>query len=171
MSNSGEKVNSLRFLGGATKRLVKTWIKMEEPREIPWTSLNKDVNESKIALLSSGALAMKSDTPFDQQGERDNPWWGDPTHRVIPGDADLNDVRSYHLHIDPWYSQQDMNCLFPLDRLRELSASGAVGEVAESHYSIMGYILEPDTLLRETTPQIIESLQNEKVDVLLLVPA
>jgi D-proline reductase (dithiol) PrdB len=171
MSNSGEKVNSLRFLGGATKRLVKTWIKMEEPREIPWTPLKKDVSDSKIALLSSGALAMKSDTPFDQQGERDNPWWGDPTHRVIPGDADLHDVRSYHLHIDPWYSQQDMNCLFPLDRLREMSDSGRVGDVAEAHYSIMGYILEPDKLLRETTPQIIASLQNEKVDVLLLVPA
>lgn len=158
-------------MGGATKRLVKTWIKMEEPRDIPWAPVKKDVNESRIALLSSGALAMKGDTPFDQQGEIDNPWWGDPTHRVIPGDADLENIRMYHLHVDPWYSQQDMNCLFPLDRLRELSESDVVGEVAESHYSIMGYILEPDTLLRKTTPQIIDSLKKEKVDVLLLVPA
>jgi len=171
MSHSGDKVNSLRFLGGATKRLVKTWIKMEQPREIPWTPLKKDLSESRIAMLSTGALAMDSDEPFDQQGEIDNPWWGDPTHRVIPGSADLGEVRSYHLHIDPWYSRQDMNCLFPLDRLRELSASGIVGEVAESHYSIMGYILEPKTLLNETTPQIIESLKNEQVDLLILVPA
>ncbi len=144
---------------------------MEDPREIPWAPLNKDVSESKIALLSSGALAMKDDTPFDQQGEIDNPWWGDPTHRVIPGNADLHDVRSYHLHIDPWYSQQDMNCLFPLDRLRELADSGYVGDVSDSHFSIMGYILEPESLLEKTTPQIIDSLKNEQVDLLILVPA
>ncbi|MFN2168218.1 MAG: hypothetical protein ACK2U9_18395 [Anaerolineae bacterium] len=32
----GPSVDSYRFLSGITKRMVKSWIKMEQPREIPW---------------------------------------------------------------------------------------------------------------------------------------
>ena len=34
-------VDSYKFIRGITQRMVKTWIKMEVPREIPWTPLAK----------------------------------------------------------------------------------------------------------------------------------
>jgi hypothetical protein len=35
----------------------------------------------------------------------------------------------------------------------------------------MGYTLQPEALLEESTPAIIGHLQNEDVDVVILVPA
>jgi hypothetical protein len=34
----------------------------------------------------------------------------------------------------------------------------------------MGYILQPETLLEESTPAIIRGLQHDDVDVVVLVP-
>ena len=164
-------VDSYKFISGITSRMVKTWIKKEPPREIPWTALSKSLANSKIAVISSGAIALKSDEPFDQDGERRNPWWGDPSYRVLPRTATSEDIRVYHLHIDPQYAESDLNTLLPLDRLAELQANGEIGQVAESHYSFMGYTLQPEELLNKSVPAIIDNLQAEEVDLVLLVPA
>jgi D-proline reductase (dithiol) PrdB len=164
-------VDSYRFIGGMTKRMVRSWIKLESPREIPWTSLSKPLSDCIVALISTGGIALNTDRPFDQEGERRNPWWGDPSYRIIPQTANTKNIRVYHQHIDPSLAEQDLNCLLPLDRLSELAAMGKVGRVAPSHYSFMGYILEPQELLEKSIPAIIEHLQEDKVDVVVLIPA
>ena len=164
-------VNSFRFVDGVTRRVIQTWIKMEEPRPIPWTPLPRPLSKCKVALLSSGGIALKDDKPFDQEGERRNPWWGDPSHRIIPKTASEKDVEIYHLHIDPAFARQDINCLLPIQRLNELEVSGEIGEAAGSHYSIMGYLPRPDEMLEKSVPAIIQQLQSEQVDVLLLIPS
>jgi D-proline reductase (dithiol) PrdB len=164
-------VDSYRFISGITKRMIRTWIGMEKPRPIPWTPLAKPLTQCNVALLSSAGIALKSDRPFDQEGERQNPWWGDPSYRRLPNAATEQDVRLYHLHVDSSYAEQDLNCLFPLQRLKELEQSGEIGRSAPHHFSMMGYILEPEVLLRETIPAIIRDLKEDRVDVLILVPA
>ncbi|HSG26526.1 MAG TPA: glycine/sarcosine/betaine reductase selenoprotein B family protein [Anaerolineales bacterium] len=164
-------IDSFKFVSGVTKRMIQTWIKMETPRPIPWTPLEKPLSECRVALISTGGIAMKDDQPFDQEGERQNPWWGDPTHRIIPTIAKTEDIKVYHLHIHPQFGQADLNCLLPLDHLHALAASGEIGSVADSHYSLMGYILKPEELLEKTVPKIIRNLQAEAVDVVILVPA
>jgi D-proline reductase (dithiol) PrdB len=172
MGASMEKtVDSYRFISGITRRMLRTWIEMEKPRPIPWSPLCKSLKSSKVALLSSAGIALKTDRPFDQEGERRNPWWGDPSYRVLPANATEDDVRLYHLHIDPRPAEQDLNCLFPLARLKELERLGQIGSSAEKHYSMMGYILQPETLLKETVPAIIRDLRAERADVVVLVPA
>lgn len=163
--------DSFKFVSGITKRLVKTWIKMEEPRPIPWTPLDKPLSECRVAMISSGGIALKSDQPFDQEGERQNPWWGDPTHRVIPSSAATEEIKVYHLHIDPKLGEADLNCLLPIDHLKQLETDGEIGSVAPSQYSFMGYILQPEELLEKTVPKIIRKLRTEAVDVVILVPA
>ena len=165
-----KQVDSYRYLSGITKRMIKSWIKMEQPRPIPWTPLRKELSDCTIAMISTGGIALKTDRPFDQDGERQNPWWGDPSYRILPNTATEQDVRLYHLHIDPRYGEQDLNCMFPLQRLKELEAAGEIGRSAARHYSFMGYILRPEKLLQETTPQIIRNLQEDQVDVVVLVP-
>ena len=54
-------VDSYRFLDRITGKLVKDWIEMETPREIPWTPLSKPLEESTVALISSAAIALKTD--------------------------------------------------------------------------------------------------------------
>jgi D-proline reductase (dithiol) PrdB len=167
----GHQVDAYRFIGGATARIVRSWIRREPVRPIPWTRLAKPLSACRVALVSTGAVALRSDRPFDQDGERRNPWWGDPSHRVLPRDATEADVAIYHLHIEAAHARQDLNCLMPLGRLLELEREGTIGRSAASHYSFMGYILKPKTLLEETTPKIINQLRAEEVDAVLLVPA
>jgi D-proline reductase (dithiol) PrdB len=164
-------VDSYRFLDRLTGRMVKAWIERESPREIPWTPLAQPLADCTVALISTGGIALKTDRPFDQESERQNPWWGDPSYRVIPRTATEQDVEIYHLHVNPSFPKQDLNCLFPLGRLLELEEAGEIGRSAAQHYSFMGYILQPKTLLEKTTPDIIRQLQNDGVDVVVLVPA
>lgn len=164
-------VDSFRFVSGITRRMIETWIKMEEPRPIPWTPLSKPLSECKVAMISSGGIAMKDEKPFDQEGERQNPWWGDPSHRIIPKTASEKDVEIYHLHINPAFARQDINCLLPIQRLNELEEAGEIGSAAESHYSIMGYLLKPEEMLEQSIPAIIQQLKNEQVDAVVLVPS
>ena len=106
----------------------------------------------------------------DQEGERRNPWWGDPSFRILPRDTRTGDAVSHHMHIDTSVPDQDLDSVMPLTRLAELEAEGFVGSSAPSHYSFMGYILKPQELLEKSTPAMIERLKQEGVDAVLLVP-
>ena len=165
------RVDSYCFMASITRRVLETWIKQETGHPIPWSVLPKPLNRCTVALLSSGGIALKSDRPFDQEGERRNPWWGDPSYRVVPSTATEQDIEVYHLHINPDFARRDLNCLLPIQRLAELQAAGEVGEIAPSHYSIMGYLPRPDEMLAHSVPAIIQHLKEERVDVLLLVPS
>jgi D-proline reductase (dithiol) PrdB len=164
-------VDSYRFISGITKRMIRSWISMEQPREIPWTPLTKPLCECTVSMISSAGIALKTDRPFDQEGERRNPWWGDRSYRILPSTATSQDVRLYHLHIDPSYAEKDLNCLFPLQRLQELAQGGEIGCTAPRHYSVMGYILRPEQFLAETAPALIRNLKEDCADVVVLVPA
>jgi hypothetical protein len=150
---------------------VKTWIAKEIPREIHWTPLDKPISESNVALISSGGIALKNDVPFDQDGEWKNPWWGDTSYRVIPHGTTEADIEIYHLHINPYYAKQDLNCLLPLQRLAFLESVGEVGEIAPRHYSFMGYSPQPKELLEVSVPRIIDDLREDRVNVVILIPA
>ena len=165
-----KQVNSYRFLDSLTKKLVQTWIDLEVPREIPWTPLSKSLKESTFALVSSAGLALNTDRPFDQEGERRNPWWGDPSYRILPRSATEADVKLYHLHIHPRVIEHDLNTVLPLQRLLELEARGEIGRAAANHYSFMGYILQPQELLEQSVPAMVQHMQRDAVDVVLLVP-
>ncbi|MGD8967896.1 MAG: glycine/sarcosine/betaine reductase selenoprotein B family protein [Anaerolineae bacterium] len=164
-------VDSYRFIGGISQRLVKSWIRLEVPRDIPWTPLSRPLSDCTVALITSGGIALKTDRPFDREGERQNPWWGDPSYRIIPQTAETEDIRVYHQHIDPSLAEQDLNCLLPIDRLAELVEMSEVGRAAPEHYSFMGYLLEPQELLEKSIPAMIEYLRADEVDVVVLIPA
>jgi len=163
-------VDSYRFLDAMTRKLVESWIALEFPREIPWTPLAKPLSECTVALVSTAGLALKTDRPFDQEGERQNPWWGDPSYRILPGTAAGEDVRIYHLHVNPRLAEKDLNTLLPLEPLRELEGLGEIGRAAPRHFSFMGYNLQPQTLLEESTPAMIRHMKQDGVDVVILVP-
>jgi D-proline reductase (dithiol) PrdB len=169
MSES-KHVDSSRFLDRQTKPLVQSWIKLEEPREIPWAPLSRPLEESTVALISSAGLALKTDRPFDQEGEKRNPWWGDPSYRILPRTATAQDVELYHQHIHPRVIAQDLNTVLPLQRLLALEENGEIGRSAANHYSFMGYILQPQVLLEESTPAMIRQMKREGVNVVVLVP-
>ena len=171
---ASRQVDSYRFLDRLTQKLVQSWIELEAQRgrsaEIPWTPLSRPLADSTIALISSAGLALKTDRPFDQEGERQNPWWGDPSYRILPRTATAEDVKLYHLHIHPRVVEQDLNTLLPLQRLLELEDGGEIGRSAAHHYSFMGYTLQPQVLLEQSTPAMIQHMKQDGVNVVVLVP-
>lgn len=164
-------VDGFRFLDPASRIVMRAWLEREPtPPAIPWAPLGKPLRAARVALISSAGIARLDDEPFDQEAERENPWWGDQSYRVIPRETRTGEVGIHHLHIDPRPGSGDLDCLLPLRRLDELVSERIVGSSAPRHYSIMGYILEPDALLEVTAPKIAEALISDEVDLALLVP-
>jgi D-proline reductase (dithiol) PrdB len=164
-------IDSYRFLDFASRRIMKAWAARQEPGKISFARLRKPLGDCTVALVSTAGIARRDDHPFDQEGERRNPWWGDPSFREIPLGATEKDVRIYHLHVDPRFAAADLDVVLPMRRLAELAAEGVVGRPAPTHYSTMGYILDPTELLEKTAPAIADLMLAGRVDAAALVPA
>ncbi len=164
------RVNSFRYHDFSTRKLMQAWAAREPRRPIPWTALAKPLSEARLSIVSSAAVSSNDDRPFDADGERRNPWWGDPSYRQIPATARTGDVRVDHLHIDTRPAAEDLNTILPLERAAELCDEGVLGELAPTHFSFMGYLLQPQTFLEESLPKMVECMQAEAVDAVLLVP-
>lgn len=164
-------IDSYRFLDFASRQIMKAWAARREPGVIPFTPLAKPLDECTVALISTAGVARNDDRPFDQEGERRNPWWGDPSFRRIALGTTEKDVRLFHMHIDPRFGESDLDVVLPMRRLTELARAGVIGVPAPTHYSIMGYILEPTELVETTAPALAAHMRAERVDAAALVPA
>ena len=134
---------------------------------VPWTPLRRPLADSKLALVSSAGFVMPDQEPFD--GSRRG---GDPSFREIPSDADPSILVDSHRSqtFDHSGMQRDANLAFPLDRARELVASGRIASLARHHLSFMGGITAPGRLTKQTAPAAVSRLVADGVDVALLVP-
>jgi D-proline reductase (dithiol) PrdB len=164
-------IDSYRFLDFASRQVMEAWAARPEPGIIPFTPLAKPLRDCTIALISTAGIARNDDQPFDQERERRDPWWGDPSFRVIPLGTSEREVRIYHLHIDPRFGEADLDVVLPMRRLSELAHDHAVGQAASKHYSLMGYILDPTVLVEKTAPALADSMRADGVDAAALVPA
>ena len=170
---TGGGIDSYRYLDFASRKIMKAWAARDARvvRSIPWHPMSKPLSESTVALVTTAGVARNDDVPFDQEGERRNPWWGDPSYRVVPRGLTEADVRFYHMHIDARLGEKDLDVFLPMRRLDELVRQGVVGQAAESHYSIMGYQLRTGVLESETSPSILDDMKKENVDAAALIPA
>ncbi len=98
----------------ALGQVLKAWMAREPRREIPWTPLDKPLSRCTVAIISTAGLALTTDRPVDQEGERKNPWWGDPSYRVLPRGTKTGEVTISHLHISTAPGEEDLNCVLPL---------------------------------------------------------
>ena len=171
MSESSKIVDGFLFMPPA----LRAWISKDIPEQpfsgkIPWTPLDKSISETTFTLMTSAGINMKSDAPFDMEGEKAEPTWGDPSYREIPKTATENDIEVNHLHVNSAFIKQDINVMLPLARFREFEQEGFIGKVAPTCYSYYGYQLDPTALLNETMPQVADRMRQEKVEAVLLTP-
>lgn len=131
--------------------------------EMPFVSFDKPVQEAVIALVTTAGVHLKTQEVFEVEA-------GDPSVRFIPSDCSEDDLMISHTHFDRTDADEDVNCVFPLSRLKELAIDGTIGAVAPTHYGLMGYIPNTKPLIEETIPKMIAQLQAEKVDAVILNP-
>jgi D-proline reductase (dithiol) PrdB len=76
-----------------------------------------------------------------------------------------------HNNYDHTEAELDINCIFPIERFRELEVEGYIGELAPVSFTIMGRIFRRTVLQNEMAPVLLRRLKDERVDVFFLVPA
>jgi D-proline reductase (dithiol) PrdB len=132
-------------------------------RQLAWTPLTKPLSECVVALFTTGGVHLKSDQPYDIA----NPH-GDWTFREIPTDVATSALMVTHSHYSHVDADRDINCMFPLDRLRELCDQGVIGGIASSAYTIMGFNPDPAHLLDKTVPELARRYQASGADVVFM---
>lgn len=149
---------------------LRTTLKLYPWRRIdpvPCARLRVPIARARVALVTTAGLVPPGAPPFDRGVKR-----GDVSYRVIDADVPVQSLIECHRSdaFDHAGIAADRNLAFPLDRLGELSAAGAIGEVAPRHLSFMGSITAPARLIERTAPEAAALLVEDRVNVALLVP-
>jgi len=131
---------------------------------IPWTSLEKSLNECRISLVTMGGIYMLSQDPFDEiVGDE-----GDSSFQELPRSLHTGNFLIAHRGYDHKWVREDLNCLLPLKIFAKLEEEGLIGELAETHYSFMGSILNPLRLIADNAPEVGRRMRKNAVDVCVL---
>ena len=117
--------------------------------------------ERRVAIVTSAGLSLRGADTFGV---------GDADWRVLPGEAKSSDLLMSHISVNYDRSGfvEDVNVVFPIDRLRELAVEGTIGSVAEHHYSFMG-ATDPITM-EAPAAEVAGHLDADRVDAVLLTP-
>jgi hypothetical protein len=126
---------------------------------VPFTPFQGRLEDASVCLVSTAAVRMKDDTPFQTEG--------DTTWRVIPAEAEAEDLRYDDSHYDHACVDRDMNCVFPIDRVRELAREGRVGGLTARHFSL-GYSQALRELREKTLPALVREIDRERPGAVLL---
>ena len=136
------------------------WVVNED---VPWTPLAKPLSQCKVALISSGGVYHVDQPPFHLRD--------DTSYREISKSVAVEELRVAHFGYRTEDVVEDPNCVFPIERMRELEAEGVIGELADPVYSFMGGIYSARKVWQDLAPRLVERLKGDNLDVLYLVPA
>ena len=120
------------------------------------------IAQSRIALVTTACLHVHGDRVFDMTSVE---------YRAIDRDTAGGDIVMSHtsVNFDRSGFAEDVNVVFPIDRFRELEASGAIGSMADVHYSFMGAYLEPGAYAPSAS-ELATLLRGDGVDSVFLTP-
>ena len=126
----------------------------------PWVE-GPPLSERRVAIVTSAGLSLRGEQAFGL---------GAADYRVIPGSTDAADILMNHVSVnfDRTGFQDDINIVFPIDRLREMAADGEIGSVADFHYSFMG-ATDP-ALMEDSARALAGMLREDRVNAVLLTP-
>jgi D-proline reductase (dithiol) PrdB len=126
----------------------------------PWAE-GPPLKERRVALITTAGLHRRDDPPF-------TPGAGD--YRVIPDDTDMDDLVMSHIstNFDRTGYFQDINVVFPIERLRELEAEGVIGSVAARHFAFMG--ATPPEQMEPVARDLAPILKQDNVDAVVFCP-
>lgn len=164
-------VDSFKYLPGSIAAYYRN-LAVTKTEPIPWTPLKKSLTETRFALVTTAGIYVEgAEAGFDQEGERRNPMWGDPTFRRIPRNVRPEQIGASHLHLNNRDLQADLNIVLPVHRFAELEAEGAIGSLAPTAYSFMGYQMDNREWREKYAPEVAGLMKDEAVDAVLLTPA
>jgi len=144
---------------------------------IPWTEFGKAHYEATVALVTTAGVYVRGQKPFAVSSEQLSPELvrqkfsgrGDPSFRVIPNSADVRDLWLARPLLEAGGIEDDINVVFPLERLRELEEESFISAAAAEHLSFMGYLPYPEDL-EKSSQQVIQHLKKSNANLVVLTP-
>jgi D-proline reductase (dithiol) PrdB len=120
------------------------------------------IRERRVAIVTTAGLHRAGDKQFLMV---------DLSYRVLPGDIRGEELAMTHssVHFDRTGFREDVNVVFPIDRLRDLAEQGQIGSIARFHYSLMGAGWPPE-MIESTARQLGQLLREDKVNAVVLAP-
>ena len=127
--------------------------------EAPLHRLDRDLSACTVSLLTSGGVSQCAMPAFDPNARND--------HRLdaIGADAASKDFQIHDNYYDHADAETDINCVFPLDRLRELAEADRIWS------GFMGRIYNRTKVMEESGPAFADALLADGVDVLIAAPS
>ncbi len=132
----------------------------------PFTSLKKPLEESCITLITSSGIFRDDQEPFEPNGWPVN----EVGLRLIPKETDVKRLGLHYNYYDHRDAVKDINCIFPVERLRDLEKEGVIGRLATSVISLgMGRTYKRSLIFKSLMPKIMDVLHGQGVEGVLLV--
>ncbi len=132
---------------------------------VAWAPVTKPLAQSRVALVTTAGVHLRTQPAHNLLDP-----FGDTSFREIPGSTQASELAVDHSHYDTTDANADPNCVFPIDRLRELAAAGIVGEVAPMHFGFMGFIPDGRLLRDSTAPIVADRLLQDRVESVVITP-
>ena len=125
---------------------------------VPYTPFKRNLDESRVGLVTTSGVYVDGMEPFT-----DN----DLGFRKIPNEVASSDLRVRSGHYDPTSARADINCVFPIDRLRTLQSEGVVKKISDAHFA-MGLTTQLRKLKEEVSWELAEEVARTRPDVVIL---
>lgn len=119
------------------------------------------LKERRVAIVTTAGLHRRDDRPFSA---------GMGDFRIIPDDTDMEELVMSHVstNFDRTGFQQDLNIVFPIERLRELRDAGEIGSIGAYHYSFMG--ATPPPMMAAAAKELTVLLKKDRIDAVVFSP-
>jgi len=121
------------------------------------------LTQRRVAIITTAGVHLRDQPRFEM---------GDTSYRVLPGDIDGADLimSQGSVGYDRTGFQQDVNTVFPIDRLREMVRDKKLGTLADAHYSLSSAFSDPLDF-EPVAGEIAQRLHEDQVDAVVLIPA
>lgn len=139
------------------------WVRFDQPSAL--NKPGKKLSQCRIALVSTAGAHLANQAAFNVHDK-----YGDDSYREIPSETPANELVLSHPGYNTRKIKEDPNCVFPIDRLRELAVDGVIGQLNKRAFSFMGYIPLPERLMKERAPEVAHKLKHDNADLVILVP-
>ncbi len=133
---------------------------------VPLAQLGKPLSESRLSFVSTAGVQRRGTLPFDTVHPV-----GDYTFRRVPSDSKPSDLEIHQLKYPTDGAMQDLNVIFPIERLQELAAEKIIGGLTTDFFSFIGYNMDAERFEKTLAEDIAEAVAAEKPDAVLLSPA
>jgi D-proline reductase (dithiol) PrdB len=166
MTASSDELNQLRpgLWSTINERYPGSMITREDL--VPLTRVARPLPECRLTFVSSAGVQPKGSMPFDVVHPV-----GDYSFRCVPSQSRPADLEIHQIKYPTHGALRDLNVIFPIERLQELSAEGMIGPLTPNFFSFIGYNMDPERLERTLAEDIASAVLAQGADICLLCPA